>query len=307
MKLKKIIVQKFVHKDEFGENVFSSVEIMFDPSVNEITPDTFDQDSQEFFLSDSEINRLTRDSAQRFFNAVNSDVLSGKRFLSSRELNGIRLLFDVNGAELGDLIGLEKSSISRILKGEGKQFLQKDKSMLLMERLKDELECVGSVKSILEHIKPKNVSEELVIKNVSAMSIAEIIIRTFDAMDESITLMKLQKLLYYAQGIAFGRHNTKLIKEPFLAWEHGPVVREVWDSYPHGKDPLKANLKLDLTSLEKDETLMKVIKETISSYGRYTAWVLRNNTHNESPWVETPKNEVITDEKFLSFFKKAVI
>ena len=219
MKLKKILVQNFIHKDEFGENVFSSVEIMFDPSVNEITSDAFDQDSQEFFLSDSEIKRLTRDSAQRFFNAVNSDILSGKRFLSSKEINGIRLLFDVNGAELGDLIGLHKSNISRILKGE--LSLQKDKSMLLMERLKDELECVGSVKGILEHIKPKKVSEELVVKNVSAMSVAEMIIRTFDAMEESITLMKLQKLLYYAQGIAFGRHNTKLIKEPFLAWEHG--------------------------------------------------------------------------------------
>jgi len=305
--LKKIIVPKFIHNDDFGESIFSDVEIIFDPSVNEITPKTFNQGTSEYFLSDFEIQKMTRDSAQRFYNAIISDVLSGEHSLTAREIGGIRIFFNVNGAELGELIGLDKSSVSRILKGEGKQELQKDNAMLLMERFKSELDCAGNVKKILEHIHPKKVSGELVVKNYPAISVAEMIVRKLDAVDELITSLKLQKLLYYVQGIGFGRYHTKIIAEPFLRWEHGPVVKEVWNNYPRGKASLSVNGSVDLSSFEKDVFLNTVIDETLASYGQYSAGTLRNKTHNESPWLETRKDEVITDEKFLSFFKKAVV
>ena len=48
---------------------------------------------------------------------------------------------------------------------------------------------------------------------------------------EYITNLKLQKLLYYAQGYYLARKNDPLFKEDFIAWEHGPVIRKVYDEY----------------------------------------------------------------------------
>lgn len=48
---------------------------------------------------------------------------------------------------------------------------------------------------------------------------------------EYITNLKLQKLLYYIQGEYMAKMNTPLFNDDFLAWEHGPIIREVYDKY----------------------------------------------------------------------------
>ena len=58
---------------------------------------------------------------------------------------------------------------------------------------------------------------------------------------EPLTLMKLLKLLYYAEGCSLALNNKSLFEEDILAWEHGPVVSEVYDAYK--KDPY--NLTFD--------------------------------------------------------------
>ena len=41
----------------------------------------------------------------------------------------------------------------------------------------------------------------------------------------------MQKLLYYAQGCYLAKNNESLIKEDFLAWEHGPIIRKIYDKF----------------------------------------------------------------------------
>jgi uncharacterized phage-associated protein len=40
-----------------------------------------------------------------------------------------------------------------------------------------------------------------------------------------ISNLKLQKLLYYAQGFYLAIYGKALFEEDIVAWEHGPVVR----------------------------------------------------------------------------------
>ena len=61
MKLRKIKVPEFVDVDDLGSFKIRDVEIVFDPSENEITPETFDQYRHSYFLSDEEIKRITRE------------------------------------------------------------------------------------------------------------------------------------------------------------------------------------------------------------------------------------------------------
>ena len=50
--------------------------------------------------------------------------------------------------------------------------------------------------------------------------------------DESdMTNMKLNKLLYYAQGIHLARTGHPLFRDQIEAWQHGPVVPSVYQQY----------------------------------------------------------------------------
>ncbi len=307
MKLKKIRIPEFINTDDFGSFKAHDVEILYSPEENEITSDIFDQKTHIYYLSADEIERLSREAAQKFYDENGSAILRGDRKFKKKEINAVKSLFKISGAELGDLIGLEKSSISRILSG--KQNLQIDKAMLLLERLRDELEHPGKNKITLSQIRD-GVSSSRNIKSVClpALTVADFFIREFFDSQRPITHLKLQKLLYYAQGIGFGRKNVKLIREPFLAWEHGPVIREVYNHYKAYRDePLPRNESLDLSLIHADEVVKTLLDETISLYGVYDAWYLREKTHNEAPWVDAKRDAVITDEAMIRFFKKILV
>lgn len=118
---------------------------------------------------------------------------------------------------------------------------------------------------------------------------------------EYITNLKLQKLLYYAQGFCLAKMDTPLFEEDFLAWEHGPVIRKIYDKYKaNGANGIKyeEDFKVDI-----DFETEKILEEVYEKYGQYTAWKLRNMTHEEKPWQETPRNEVISKDRIEEYFK----
>lgn len=102
--------------------------------------------------------------------------------------------------------------------------------------------------------------------------------------DDKITLMKLLKLLYYCEGCSLALHNKSLFPEKIFAWEHGPVVKEVYHHFPNAYN-LEVNEDDVKKSLEKisieDQNLLESVYEV---FGKYTAYALRDMTHNEDPW-----------------------
>lgn len=46
---------------------------------------------------------------------------------------------------------------------------------------------------------------------------------------ESLTQLRMQKILYYAHMIHLGRTSTPLTKNKFLAWKYGPVALGLYD------------------------------------------------------------------------------
>jgi uncharacterized phage-associated protein len=306
MKLKKTIVKKFIHVDVFGKNIFSDVEILFDPEIKMITPENFDQGSDEFYLSDDEIDKLSGDSVRRYLNVNLSAILKGSYVVSGQEVDAIINFCKVNRSEFSDLIGLDRASVTRIIKEE--QRLKKDVLLLIIERLKDEIESPGISRVLLDKIRNEREVGEIENLDLSVFVVAEYFVRFFEKKIDNITHLKLQKLLYYAQGIALGRHNRRLFNEPFLAWKHGPVVKAIYDKYKivH-ESPLNTDKDVNISELEKSDIAISVLKETISLYGIYSAWALRNKTHNESPWTETEQSEIIEDDKIISYFRNALV
>ncbi len=303
MKYRKLIIPNFIFEDELGQFPFHDVTILVDAN-SDTDSSSFNQNTDDYSISSTEIERMNREAAQRFFNEKYNRILKGKYRLTSKEVNGIRLLLRVNGTELGKLICLDKGTISKILNG--KHQIQQEGMFLLMERMRNELDTPGYTHATLEKLSDSACALKIEY-NVPASLIAEWIIRKFVELEEGLTNLKLQKLLYYAQGIGAGRYNCRLILENFEAWEHGPVVPFVYHNYKtSGSGSLSINPGADLTVITKNPMALKILEETINSYGKYTAWVLRNKTHCESPWLETKQNCEIEFQKIQTFFESSL-
>jgi uncharacterized phage-associated protein len=122
-----------------------------------------------------------------------------------------------------------------------------------------------------------------------------------------VTHLKLQKLCYYAQGSALAVLGRPLFDEQILAWEHGPVVREVWEAYRQyasGAIPVPADFDAEavLTAEERE-----LLDEVWNVYGQFSAWKLRNLTHEESPWANAVRDAVIPHEALRTFFRTRVV
>lgn len=110
MKYRKLIIPNFIFEDELGQFQFHDVSILVDAN-SDISPSTFNQKTDDYSLSSFEIERINRESAQRFFNEKYNQIIKGKYHLTTKEVNGIRLFLNVNGTELGKLICLDKGTI----------------------------------------------------------------------------------------------------------------------------------------------------------------------------------------------------
>lgn len=134
---------------------------------------------------------------------------------------------------------------------------------------------------------------------------------------EGITHLKLQKLLYYAQGIYLAMHNKPLFNENIVAWQHGPVIEEVYAVYKeNGRNII--NIEMDkekeelLKRIENDKETCEALNLTYDNFAIYTAWQLRQMTHEDgSPWDITERksglNSVIRKDLIRDFFKKEIV
>lgn len=122
---------------------------------------------------------------------------------------------------------------------------------------------------------------------------------------DSITNLKLQKLLYYQQGFHLAYFDEPLFNEGIEAWTHGPVVPEVYRTYKkYGKGaieiPEDTSDVIDLS--EEEESLFYDVYE---AFNQYSATALVRMTHRETPWATTESDQgvEISHEKMAEFFK----
>ena len=104
----------------------------------------------------------------------------------------------------------------------------------------------------------------------------------------SITAMKLQKLVYYAQAWALVWDEEPLFPEQFEAWANGPVIPALYKAH---KGLFKVGAKdiagkVSALSANQKDTIDRVLKV----YGKLTAQQLIDLTHWENPWKEARGN-----------------
>ncbi len=125
---------------------------------------------------------------------------------------------------------------------------------------------------------------------------------------ELISNLKLQKLLYYAQGNYLALDKGALFPEALEAWNHGPVVPSIYHKYKHyGSNALPC--PEDFDGSQYSEKFQDFLDEVYSVYGQFSAWKLRQMTHEEPPWKEAFENNrgTISLDTMKAFFKTLLI
>ena len=118
----------------------------------------------------------------------------------------------------------------------------------------------------------------------SSFDIAKRIINWCNGNSIPITNLKLQKLLYFAQGEFFKNQKARLINEDFYAWELGPVIPRVYSLYAMFSS---TSIPKQTESESFTEEVLNQIEETLMKYARISTWDLVEISHNQDPWKYT--------------------
>lgn len=115
--------------------------------------------------------------------------------------------------------------------------------------------------------------------------------------DDLMTNLKLNKLLYYAQGVFLARTGKPLFSNRIEAWKHGPVIPEVYQKYKVcGKNPISPSEK-DIDRSKFDDQEWETLLDVMRELGQYTGATLVTLTHQPgTPW----SNAVSCNRSMLS-------
>ena len=116
--------------------------------------------------------------------------------------------------------------------------------------------------------------------------------------------LKLQKLLYFVQGVMLVNYGKLAFKDSIEAWHYGPIVPVVHFSYAsYGATPIL--LHYDETTLPDD--VRNATDIVINSLLKTSAYALVNETRKkESPWYKayySSEDNVISKENIWQYFK----
>ena len=143
-----------------------------------------------------------------------------------------------------------------------------------------------------------------------------------DSKGMGLSITSLLKIVYFAHGWHLVQFNKPLIGQSFEAWQHGPVVRVLYDAFKMMSGS-RITMRASKFSVEQrryilaNDDLSASVRELLESvllaYGSYHPFELSEMTHvQDSPWTEVwlagEKGEApgmkISDEKIRSYFKK---
>lgn len=132
-----------------------------------------------------------------------------------------------------------------------------------------------------------------------------------------VTQMKLQKMVYFAQGVNLAVNDQPIIKEGIEAWKYGPVIPILYNYYklygnmPISDTELVYNFPKE-SPIQIDGDSAKALMYTWNATKDQTPESLANWTHKEgSPWKQvydpsqwgTPIPNEIIKEYFIEFLR----
>lgn len=178
------------------------------------------------------------------------------------------------------------------------------------------LEYLQIAKSLYEKIKVSTKEIEKIIKTVylpySPITVANTFIDMAKRNNRLITVMKVEKLVYYAHGWTLALHDKELFHEKIIAEEYGPIIHSIIEEFcRYGLDPIqgygieKINNMLLEPYISTDDPFLPFLEDIWDVYGKYSDIALSNmSCASNSPW-DNAKNKTpytIPSQKLKDYF-----
>lgn len=122
--------------------------------------------------------------------------------------------------------------------------------------------------------------------------------------------LKLQKLCYYAAGIIAAVRRADdfpLFGDSIEAWQHGPVVPSQYRRFSqYGGSDIPPVRDFDFSQFDDND--LSILDDVYNFYGQYSAWKLRNMTHEERPWMDASArdNKTIGTASLREYFSQEI-
>lgn len=135
------------------------------------------------------------------------------------------------------------------------------------------------------------------------MVVAEYILhKSKESSPTAVTPLKLQKLLYFAQGFHLALNNgTPLFEEDLINKPHGSKCQLVYDVYKEYEYRTIPRVPYSVASLLTDSEIM-AIEKAWNIYGNMDGKFLEELIHQEDPWLDTETDEIMPKEKIFEYF-----
>lgn len=119
--------------------------------------------------------------------------------------------------------------------------------------------------------------------------------------------LKLQKLLYLAQGYSYAFYDRPLFYDELEGWVHGPVVREVYNQFSSYQYNC-IDISFEMNDLDDDAK--DVLNYVIDNFSRYDAKYLEKLSHEQEPWIlsrggldpDERSDKTISKESIANYF-----
>jgi len=105
-----------------------------------------------------------------------------------------------------------------------------------------------------------------------------------DESGDSMTHLRLQKLVFFAQAWYLGINGTALFDEDFEAWVHGPVCRQLYAAIREQGCKNWEPITQSYSEEPNEEHILSYLDEVWDAYSKYSAKGLEAMTHNDAPW-----------------------
>lgn len=137
-----------------------------------------------------------------------------------------------------------------------------------------------------------------------AIEIANYFIWKASQEQELISNMKLQKLIYYAQGIAIAMGDIPLFNDEIRAWSYGPVVPSVYQAYKeNGASGIPPAPSFSPDSIDGETRIF--LDNIHAVFGQFSAARLMQLSHSDQCWIDArPRNGIISHGAMRDHLKK---
>lgn len=137
----------------------------------------------------------------------------------------------------------------------------------------------------------------------NVLDVSKYIVNKSIEFDKPINNLKLQKLLYYVQAIFLTNSNEPCFAQDIIHWRHGPVIVESYSAFrKYFNDNISSNQNMDMNLIEDSDR--ELIEYVVEAYKNMDAWDMVAKTLEEDPWLNTERNEIISNYNIKKYFSK---